>query len=387
MNDSTKNIIYGVLIGLPTMLVVWILSLYFFGCSTTNSCSGIELPDVTPIPTLVPATMPAPKVGAEAVAATPKCSIAALNLIDAWIAAGYPEKDTFAFTDAKGTNCTANFNDDVHKLFVTPNLWFDGAPACTTCHHADVAKAIKNMDLSSYAGIVAGSNRLNGAPKGTDILGGGNPANALLHQMLFAPGGKTLIGRPSMPFGRPATVPAEGPIISAGIPAGTAAAAQATPATTGTGTTATPAATSASTAAPATTPGTTATAEGTEAPEIARPSNPGGPGDAVKLKGNATTGEQIFIGRCAACHGDQGKQGIPNPGSDDGTVPPINPIDQTLVSADALIYATNLDLFIQHGSKPAGPAPAIQMPAWGDQNLLSQQEIADVIAYIISLNK
>src|SRR5512133_1396463 len=245
MNDNTKNIVYGVLIGLPTMLIVWIFSLYFFGCGTTNSCTGIQLPDMTSIPTLVPATMPPPKVGAEAIAATPKCSVAALNLIDAWIAAKYPEKDTFTFTDAKGANCSANFNDDVHKLFITPNLWYDGAPACTTCHYADVAKAVKNMDLSSYAGMVAGSNRLNGAPKGNDILGGGNPANALLHQMLLAPGGKTLIGRPPLPLGRPAIVPAEGQVISAGIPSGTAAtpeAGAATPAATTQATNTTPAA-------------------------------------------------------------------------------------------------------------------------------------------------
>jgi mono/diheme cytochrome c family protein len=190
-------------------------------------------------------------------------------------------------------------------------------------------------------------------------------------------GGKTLINRPAMPFGRPATVPAEGPVIPAGIPSGTAS----------TDTTA---------AAPGTTPSPEATTAGAAAPtsstpaatgEVARPSNPGGPGDAVKLKGNAATGEQIFVGRCAACHGEQGKQGIPNPGSDDGSVPPLNPIDQTMVSTDPLTFAANIDLFIQHGSKPAGPAPAIQMPAWGDQNLLSQQEIADVIVYIISLNK
>ena len=401
MNDSTKNIVYGVLVGLPTMLVAWILGLYFFGCGSTNSCTGIELPEMTAIPTLVPATMPPPKVGSEAVAATPKCSIAALNLIDSWIAAGYPEKDPFTFTDAKSANCSATFNDDVHKLFITPNLWYDGAPACTTCHYADVAKAVKNMDLSSYAGVVAGSNRLNGAPQGTDIRGGGKPENALLHQMLFAPDGKTLINRPPMPLGRPATVPAEGPVISAGIPSGSASTAPAAGATSG-ATDATPAATTQATAtasAPGTgtTPTPAATTTGpttaatTSAPaaagEVARPSNPGGPGEAINLKGNAATGEQIFVARCTACHGDQGKQGISNPGSDDGTVPPLNPIDSTLVSTDPVTYATNLDLFIQHGSKPAGPAPAIQMPAWGDQNLLSQQEIADVIAYIISLNK
>ena len=83
------------------------------------------------------------------------------------------------------------------------------------------------MDLSSYAGIIAGSHRPNGEPKGNDILGGGNWDQALLHQMLYAPNGQTLIGRPAMPLGRPADVPANGPLVFAGTPV---ASADATPA-------------------------------------------------------------------------------------------------------------------------------------------------------------
>ncbi|MCX6066038.1 MAG: hypothetical protein NT121_09825, partial [Chloroflexi bacterium] len=198
MNDSAKKIIFTVLVGLPTLLVVWIFALYFFSCGADNSCSNNQTPALTPIPTLIAATMPAPKVGAEAAAAAPKCRIAALNLIGAWVSAGYSETEPFSFTDVKNTNCTATFKDDVQALFVTPNLWFDGAPACTTCHHADLAKSQKNMDLSSYAGILAGSNRVGGKPKGDDILGAGNWNEALLHKMLYAPNGKTEIGRPAM---------------------------------------------------------------------------------------------------------------------------------------------------------------------------------------------
>lgn len=135
----------------------------------------------------------------------------------------------------------------------------------------------------------------------------------------------------------------------------------------------------------------TATSEATTTPsgsqeEVARPSNPGGPGEAVNLKGDATAGAQIFTANCMACHGAEGKQGIPNTGSTDGSVPSLNPIDSTLMSADYKTFATNLDLFMQHGSKPEGPGPAVSMPAWGDQNRLTQQQIADVIAYVISLN-
>jgi mono/diheme cytochrome c family protein len=368
MNDSAKKIIFTVLVGLPILAIVWIFSLYFFSCSTSNTCSGIPQPDLTPIPTLLPATLPAPKVGADAVAATPKCQISALNLIGAWVTAGYSEKKPFNFTDLKGKNCSATFSGDVQKLFLTPNLWYDGAPACTTCHYADIAKATKNMDLSSYAGILAGSNRLNGAPKGNDILGGGNWDNALLHKMLYAPNGQTQIGRPAMPFGRPASVPAEGPVISTGSASGTDTTASASGPTSG-----------------AATP-TLSAATPTSAPEIARPSNQGGPGDAINQTGDAAAGQQIFLNNCVACHGEEGHGGIANPGSTDGTVPTLNPIDSTLVDKDPKIFATNIDLFIQHGSKPAGTTPAKSMPSWGDSNLLTQKQIADVIAYVIQIN-
>jgi hypothetical protein len=50
------------------------------------------------------------------------------------------------------------------------------------------------------------------------------------------------------------------------------------------------------------------------------------------------------------------------------------------------VFAYNLDLFIQHGSTPAGDKPVLKMAAWGDSGTLTQQQIADVIAYIMSLN-
>lgn len=121
-------------------------------------------------------------------------------------------------------------------------------------------------------------------------------------------------------------------------------------------------------------------------PEPAQPSFPGGPGQAASLSGDASKGRPEFGMYCASCHGPEGVQGIPNPGSDDGSVPPVNPIDPTIANSDPSIFAKNLDLFIQHGSIPEGPAPQILMPSFGDSNMLSQQEIADIIAYVISLN-
>ena len=120
---------------------------------------------------------------------------------------------------------------------------------------------------------------------------------------------------------------------------------------------------------------------------IARPSNLGGPGLAIKLTGNVDSGKEIFAANCMSCHGAEGVGNIPNPGSDDGTVPSLNPIDETLENSDYEIFATNIDLFIEHGSTPSGSIPNRFMPAWGDNDALTPQQIADVIAYIISLNK
>jgi mono/diheme cytochrome c family protein len=123
-------------------------------------------------------------------------------------------------------------------------------------------------------------------------------------------------------------------------------------------------------------------------PEPARPSLPGGPGPAASLKGDSARGVGEFGLYCARCHGPQGVEevGAPNPGSDDGIVPELNPIDPTIANPYPKIFAANLDLFIQHGSVPSGPSPLLMMPPFGDDKLLAEQQIADVIAYVIALN-
>jgi len=121
-------------------------------------------------------------------------------------------------------------------------------------------------------------------------------------------------------------------------------------------------------------------------PEPARPSNPGGPGPAVGLTGDPVKGRAEFGQFCAACHGPEGVQGVPNPDSDDGSVPPLNPIDSTMVSSDPKVFATNIDLFIEHGSVAEGDNPLIMMPSFGDSKMLADQQIADLIAYVMQLN-
>jgi Cytochrome c len=65
----------------------------------------------------------------------------------------------------------------------------------------------------------------------------------------------------------------------------------------------------------------------------------------------------------------------------------LNSIDATIANQDPKVFAYNIDLFVEHGSTPDGPNPALKMTTWGDTKGLTPQQIADVIAYVMSLNK
>ena len=110
--------------------------------------------------------------------------------------------------------------------------------------------------------------------------------------------------------------------------------------------------------------------------------DPTKPGQAVNLTGDPVAGKTIFDGYCKSCHGPEGTGGVANPGSDDGTVPELEPIDKGEFGTVPAI-----DLVIEHGSTPEGADTASKMPAFGDEGTLKPQQIADVIAYILELNK
>jgi ubiquinol-cytochrome c reductase cytochrome b subunit len=109
-------------------------------------------------------------------------------------------------------------------------------------------------------------------------------------------------------------------------------------------------------------------------------------GKAAFIIGSTENGADLFKEECVSCHGPKGKGGMPNPGSDDGAVPPLGPIDRKLYDADPKVFAMNIDKIIQHGSMPSGPHPALHMPAWGDTRSLTQEEISNLESYIMSLN-
>jgi plastocyanin/mono/diheme cytochrome c family protein len=111
-------------------------------------------------------------------------------------------------------------------------------------------------------------------------------------------------------------------------------------------------------------------------------------GPAASMHGDPLNGRRLFALNCVTCHNDRGVGGLPNPGSDDGTVPSLNPmpefVDDSQGNPTAL--ARDIDLFVQHGSRPAGTNPQVSMIGWGDHQLLSQQDLADLEAYLMSLN-
>ena len=117
---------------------------------------------------------------------------------------------------------------------------------------------------------------------------------------------------------------------------------------------------------------------------VAGPQGP--PGPASFVIGNVELGKYLFKQNCEQCHGPLGKGKVPNPGSTDRTVPPLNPIDPTLFNKNAQTFVNNIDPYIQHGSIPEGPNPVLRMLAFGDTGSLTQQMITNVEAYVLYLN-
>jgi ubiquinol-cytochrome c reductase cytochrome b subunit len=113
----------------------------------------------------------------------------------------------------------------------------------------------------------------------------------------------------------------------------------------------------------------------------------GGPGMAANNIGSADHGVILFEKTCVSCHGPQGKGKIVNPGSKDGMIPSLNPIDRDEFSEDPKTFAGKIDRYIQHGSRPEGSNPVFSMLPFGDTNALTQQQIADIESYIMSMNE
>ena len=184
MKDDVRKYIYGAVTVFLFGVLAWVAIVYVNSCGFTLTCIRGAQPVVrTPIPTLLPATMPAAQTGDGKVVVSDKCRVAAVDLIGAWVEAGSSETEAFQFTDINGLNCESSFAE-VMPLFVESNFWVSGSLSCVSCHSTDVTISLAQLDLSSYAGITSGSRRADAESKGTDILGGGKWEGSLLYNFL-----------------------------------------------------------------------------------------------------------------------------------------------------------------------------------------------------------
>ncbi len=184
MNDDVRKYIYSALTIFVLVLVTWIGFLYINSCGFTLTCGrGAFRVERTPIPTLLPATLPAMPTGDGAAVVSDQCHVAAVEFIGAWVKAGSPEADAFQFTDANGQNCESTFQE-VKPLFTEANFWYSNSLSCVSCHSVDVTISPAQLDLSSYAGIMAGSRRPDAESEGMDLLGGGTWESSLLYEFI-----------------------------------------------------------------------------------------------------------------------------------------------------------------------------------------------------------
>jgi hypothetical protein len=188
MNDDTRRLIYGTITAFLVFITAWLGFIYLNACGFTFNCvRGAPLVVRTPIPTLIPVKgsqqQPAPAEGE-----FNKCQVAASDLIGAWVSAGHSETDAFPFTDLNGQNCEGTYAD-IQPLFVENSVWFPGSLGCTSCHNADLTDRSAGLDLSSYQAVSLGTRRVAGSTSpGTDIFGGGDWENSLLHGVLVNQG-------------------------------------------------------------------------------------------------------------------------------------------------------------------------------------------------------
>ncbi|MDE1921209.1 MAG: cytochrome b N-terminal domain-containing protein [Candidatus Omnitrophica bacterium] len=104
---------------------------------------------------------------------------------------------------------------------------------------------------------------------------------------------------------------------------------------------------------------------------------------ATNIIGDKDHGAILFHQSCIMCHGPHGNPKTPGFNAPKG-VPPLNPIDPHIFNADPQAFVDHINTFIQHGAPNIEGGP--KMPNFGDSNALTQAQIADLEAYVLSLN-
>ncbi len=112
----------------------------------------------------------------------------------------------------------------------------------------------------------------------------------------------------------------------------------------------------------------------------------GGSGSSISsmgIIGDKEHGAILFHQSCIMCHGPHGNPKTPGFNAPKG-VPSLNPIDRNVFNADPQTFVEHIDQFIQHGIPNTEGGP--NMPDFGASHALTQAQIADLEAYVLSLN-
>ncbi|MDZ7266498.1 MAG: hypothetical protein ONB48_03510 [candidate division KSB1 bacterium] len=67
-----------------------------------------------------------------------------------------------------------SFSQHILPLFTSPNAWYPGSEACTSCHFAINDESAHQMDLNSWEGLMKGADSA-GDPPGESLLGESRP--------------------------------------------------------------------------------------------------------------------------------------------------------------------------------------------------------------------
>jgi mono/diheme cytochrome c family protein len=96
-------------------------------------------------------------------------------------------------------------------------------------------------------------------------------------------------------------------------------------------------------------------------------------------QGDAVAGAALYVRYgCINCHGPNGLGGVPNPLSEDKTIPPLSGLDfRSEFNTDKKITDV-----IRSGSV-IGRAPIVSMPHWG--GILSDPQLRELVAYLKTL--
>lgn len=114
MNDDVRTYIYSTLVIFLVGVLSWVGFLYLNACGFTLTCKSGDLPVYrTPVPSLIPATLPVAQLetNQEEVTTQELCQVNAQALIEAWVTSGVSETETFEFIDSNGLTCGTTFEE------------------------------------------------------------------------------------------------------------------------------------------------------------------------------------------------------------------------------------------------------------------------------------